>query len=69
MTLWKSISEDEYHALKNVIAHIDEAEVEIQAIRGTRLRDHPLEQFRELDEFRLKMQAAVEGYEAEHRQS
>lgn len=61
--VWKSITADEYRVLKSLIAVINDLEQE----RGISFHNHELEPMREVDEMRTMMQAAVEGYEAEHR--
>lgn len=62
MTVWKDLSEQEYRALKALLAELDRTEAKL----STRFRDSDVEQIRGLDDMRLKMRSAVEGYEAIH---
>jgi hypothetical protein len=64
MSLPPKITPEEYEALKRVVAEFDA----IERDHGVHWRDHRLEAFREIDEQRAVMRAAIEGYEASHQE-
>jgi hypothetical protein len=64
LTIWKSLTEAEYLAVKAVLAKLEETEQQF----SQPFRDHPIEQVREIDDMRAMMRAAVEGYEAANKE-
>ena len=64
MTVWPSLTTEEYEVAKRVIGEFDDLER-----RHGDLRTHPNPAFRTADEMRAQMRAAVEGYEAANREA